>query len=105
MNPVKRFIEKITQGVLFTSSMVTTVTVLLVVLFLFREGIGLFNQTSVENHYTIIIVTHNLQQAGRISDYTAFFYLGELVEWNKTKTIFTNPTDIRTQNYITGRFG
>ncbi len=59
----------------------------------------------LKNHYTIIIVTHNLQQAGRISDYTAFFYLGELVEWNSTKVIFTNPTDLRTQNYITGRFG
>ncbi len=59
----------------------------------------------LKNQYTIIIVTHNLQQAGRISDYTAFFYLGELVEWNKTKIIFTNPSDLRTQNYITGRFG
>jgi len=59
----------------------------------------------LKNQYSIIIVTHNLQQAGRISDFTAFFYMGELVEWDKTKTIFTNPTDIRTQNYITGRFG
>jgi phosphate transport system ATP-binding protein len=59
----------------------------------------------LKDQYSIIIVTHNLQQAGRISDYTAFFYLGELVEWNETKTIFTHPTDIRTQNYITGRFG
>jgi len=59
----------------------------------------------LKNHYTIIIVTHNLQQAGRISDYTAFFYLGDLVEWKDTKTLFTNPSDIRTQNYITGRFG
>ncbi|MFM7017165.1 MAG: phosphate ABC transporter ATP-binding protein PstB [Bacteroidota bacterium] len=55
--------------------------------------------------YTIIIVTHNMQQAGRISDSTAFFYLGELVEFDSTKKIFTNPNDIRTQNYITGRFG
>lgn len=55
--------------------------------------------------YTIIIVTHNMQQAGRISDNTAFFYLGELVECDSTKKIFTNPTDTRTQNYITGRFG
>jgi phosphate transport system ATP-binding protein len=59
----------------------------------------------LKNQYTIIIVTHNMQQAGRVSDYTAFFYLGELVECNKTKIIFTNPTDQRTQNYITGRFG
>lgn len=59
----------------------------------------------LKDQYSIIIVTHNLQQAGRISDYTAFFYMGELVEWNQTKTIFTSPADIRTQNYITGRFG
>lgn len=59
----------------------------------------------LKNNYTIIIVTHNMQQAGRVSDYTAFFYLGELIEWNATKTIFTNPSDVRTQNYITGRFG
>ncbi len=55
--------------------------------------------------YTIVVVTHNMQQAGRISDSTAFFYLGELVEYNTTKEIFTNPKNQRTQNYITGRFG
>jgi len=55
--------------------------------------------------YTIVIVTHNMQQAGRVSDHTAFFYLGELVEYDDTKTIFTNPKNERTQNYITGRFG
>jgi phosphate transport system ATP-binding protein len=55
--------------------------------------------------YTIIIVTHNLQQAGRISDYTGFFYLGEMVEHDETKKIFMNPRNERTQNYITGRFG
>lgn len=59
----------------------------------------------LKNNYTIIIVTHNMQQAGRVSDYTAFFYLGEMVECDLTKTIFTHPSDIRTQNYITGRFG
>ncbi|RNI29766.1 phosphate ABC transporter ATP-binding protein [Rufibacter immobilis] len=59
----------------------------------------------LKENYTIVIVTHNMQQAGRVSDYTAFFYLGELVEYGKTKTIFTNPKDQRTQNYITGRFG
>lgn len=59
----------------------------------------------LKEHYTIIIVTHNLQQAGRVSDFTAFFYLGELIEHNVTKTMFLNPTDERTQNYITGRFG
>jgi phosphate transport system ATP-binding protein len=59
----------------------------------------------LKNKYTIIIVTHNMQQAGRVSDRTAFFYMGELVEMDETKTIFTNPKNIRTQNYITGRFG
>ena len=55
--------------------------------------------------YTIIIVTHNMQQAARISDKTAFFYLGEMIEYDKTKEIFTNPKHNKTQNYITGRFG
>jgi phosphate transport system ATP-binding protein len=59
----------------------------------------------LKQHYTIIIVTHNMQQAGRVSDYTAFFYIGELVEYAKTKTMFTSPKNERTQNYITGRFG
>jgi phosphate transport system ATP-binding protein len=54
--------------------------------------------------FTLIIVTHNMQQAARVSDRTAFFYLGELVEYDDTKQMFTNPKDIRTQNYITGRF-
>jgi len=59
----------------------------------------------LKNQYTIIIVTHNMQQAARVSDRTAFFYMGELVECDETKTIFTNPKNIRTQNYITGKFG
>lgn len=59
----------------------------------------------LKNQYTIVIVTHNMQQAGRVSDRTAFFYLGELIEYDDTKKIFTNPSDTRTQNYITGRFG
>lgn len=59
----------------------------------------------LKKDYTIIIVTHNLQQAGRISDHTAFFYLGELIEYNLTNKIFLNPDNERTQNYITGRFG
>ena len=59
----------------------------------------------LKNRYTIIIVTHNMQQAARVSDRTAFFYLGELVEIDETKTIFTNPKSLQTQNYITGRFG
>ena len=59
----------------------------------------------LKEKYTIVIVTHNMQQASRISDYTAFFYLGELIEYNKTKTIFTSPNKTQTENYITGRFG
>lgn len=54
---------------------------------------------------TIVIVTHNMQQASRVSDKTAFFYMGELVEYSETKTMFTNPEKEATQNYITGRFG
>ena len=60
---------------------------------------------TLKEKYTIIIVTHNMQQAGRISDYTAFFYMGDLIEFDKTDTIFTNPNMERTENYITGRFG
>jgi len=59
----------------------------------------------LKTKYTIVIVTHNMQQAARVSDRTAFFYLGELVECDDTKEIFTNPKNDRTQNYITGRFG
>ncbi len=59
----------------------------------------------LKNEYTIIIVTHNMQQAGRVSDRTAFFYLGELIEEGATKDIFINPQNERTENYITGRFG
>jgi len=60
---------------------------------------------SLKKNYTIVIVTHNIQQAARISDNTAFFYIGELIEYGSTKEIFTNPKHERTQNYITGRFG
>ncbi|MCD4692074.1 MAG: phosphate ABC transporter ATP-binding protein, partial [Calditrichales bacterium] len=55
--------------------------------------------------FTIIIVTHNMQQAARVSDITAFFYLGELIETGKTNTIFTRPKLKQTEDYITGRFG
>jgi phosphate transport system ATP-binding protein len=59
----------------------------------------------LKEEYTIVIVTHNMQQASRISDSTAFFYMGELIEMDKTKQLFTNPKQERTLNYITGRFG
>ena len=59
----------------------------------------------LKDRYTIVIVTHNMQQAARVSDKTAFFYLGEMVEYGDTKRIFTNPEKEATQNYITGRFG
>jgi len=59
----------------------------------------------IKNEYTIVIVTHNMQQATRVSDKTAFFYLGELIEYDTTRKIFSNPSQEATQNYITGRFG
>ena len=59
----------------------------------------------LKSKFTIVIVTHNMQQAARVSDKTAFFYLGELIEYSDTKQIFTNPVEERTQNYVTGRFG
>ena len=59
----------------------------------------------LKNKYTVIMVTHNMQQAARISENTAFFLLGELVEFGKTEQLFSNPTDKRTEDYITGRFG
>jgi len=61
--------------------------------------------SELKTKYTIVTVTHNMQQAGRISDYTAFFYLGRLVEFGVTTTIFTNPKERQTEDYITGRFG
>lgn len=59
----------------------------------------------LKDKYTIVIVTHNLQQAARVSNYTAFFYLGSLIEFNKTSRIFTNPANKQTEDYVTGRFG
>jgi len=59
----------------------------------------------LKNSYTIVIVTHNMQQAARVSDYTGFMLLGELVEYGVTRQLFTNPRDKRTEDYITGRFG
>ncbi len=59
----------------------------------------------LKKQFTIVIVTHNMQQAARMSDYTAFFYLGELVEFDTTMKIFTNPSQKRTEDYVTGRFG
>ena len=59
----------------------------------------------LKDKYTIVIVTHNMQQAARISDKTAFFLLGEVVEYNNTSDLFANPRDERTESYITGRFG
>ena len=59
----------------------------------------------LKDHYTIVIVTHNMQQAARVSQYTAFFHLGEIIEFAETEKIFTNPVEKRTQDYIKGRFG
>ena len=59
----------------------------------------------LKQRYTIVIVTHNMQQAARVSDYTAFLYMGELIEYGPTDTIFTRPREERTEAYVTGRFG
>lgn len=59
----------------------------------------------LKSHYTIVIVTHNMQQAARVSDFTAFFYMGKLIEVNATETLFTRPQYRQTEDYITGRFG
>jgi len=59
----------------------------------------------LSKEYTVVIVTHNMQQAARVSDYTAYMYLGEVIEFGKTKQIFENPSEESTENYITGRFG
>jgi phosphate transport system ATP-binding protein len=59
----------------------------------------------LKEDYTIVIVTHNMQQAGRVSDKTAFFYMGKLIEYNETRKLFTSPDEEMTENYITGRFG
>jgi len=59
----------------------------------------------LRDRYTVVIVTHNMQQAARVSDFTAFFYMGELVEQGTTTKIFTNPNEPRTEDYVTGKFG
>jgi phosphate transport system ATP-binding protein len=59
----------------------------------------------LKKSYTIVIVTHNMQQAARVSDYTAFFWLGKLVEYDRTEKMFTAPGDKLTEDYVTGRFG
>lgn len=61
--------------------------------------------TELKKNFTIVIVTHNMQQAARVSDYTAFMYMGQLVEFSDTKSIFTNPKEKKTEDYITGRYG
>ena len=61
--------------------------------------------SELKDRYTIVIVTHNMQQAARVSDYTAFMYMGEMIEFGDTDTIFTNPTKKQTEDYITGRYG
>ena len=61
--------------------------------------------SELKRAYTIVVVTHNMQQAARVSDYTAFFYLGRLIEYDRTATIFTNPANKQTEDYVTGRFG
>ena len=60
---------------------------------------------TLKEDYTVIVVTHNMQQAARISDYTAYMYLGEMIEFDETNKIFTNPSKKETEDYITGKFG
>ena len=60
---------------------------------------------NLKKEYTIVIVTHNMQQAARVSDQTAFLYLGKLVEFSKTRRMFTNPREKLTEEYVTGKFG
>ena len=60
---------------------------------------------TLKNDYTIVIVTHNMQQAARVSDFTGFFLMGEMIEFNESSVIFTRPSDKRTEDYVTGRFG
>ena len=59
----------------------------------------------LKQHYTVVIVTHNMQQAARVAEFTGFFLMGSLIEYDKTEKIFTTPADKRTEDYITGRFG
>ena len=59
----------------------------------------------LKERYTLVLVTHNMQQAARVSDYTAFFYMGDLIEFDRTGTIFTNPKESKTEDYVTGKFG
>jgi len=59
----------------------------------------------LKEKYTIVIVTHNMQQAARVSDYTGFFYMGKLIEFDETKKMFTSPKEKQTEDYVTGRFG
>lgn len=61
--------------------------------------------SELKSEYTVVIVTHNMQQAARCSDYTAFMYLGELIEFSDTDTLFTRPAKKQTEDYITGRYG
>ena len=61
--------------------------------------------TTLKNDFTIVMVTHNMQQASRVSDYTAFLFLGDLIEYDETKKIFLNPGKQQTNDYISGRFG
>ena len=59
----------------------------------------------LKEQYTIVIVTHNMQQAARVAEFTGFFLLGKMIEFDKTEKVFTNPSDKRTEDYVTGRFG
>ena len=91
----------------FYSELAAANNIVLVTSLFEKRAPGLYHNTAVvfERDGSIVIVTHNMQQAARVSDSTAFFYMGEMVEFGDTKKIFTNPDKVETQNYITGRFG
>ena len=89
-----------------SNALVAIVVLALITIFLFREGFGFFGQNyQLRENFTIVIVTNNMQQAGRCSNYTAFFYLGRLIEFGVPSKIFSNPSEHKTEDYITGRFG
>ena len=98
--------DNLIKGFFGSNALVAIVVLALITIFLFREGFGLFGQNyQLRENFTIVIVTHNMQQPGRCSNYTGFFYLGRLIEFGATSKIFSNPSERKTEDYITGRFG
>ena len=103
--------ERIVELMISSTGLISVVVLLLIGIFLWSalDPISTAKTEELIIHLkksiTIVIVTHNMQQAARISDYTAFMYIGELIEFNNTDIIFVNPHNKPTEDYITGRFG